>query len=117
LSISTFVRTSGNLAATAGSATIEVVPGVTSYLTGFSITGSGATAASVVQASIAGLQGGTLEFVIAVPAGVTAALAPLVVNFPSPLAAAGPNATISVNLPSLGAGNTAACVNAYGFRQ
>jgi hypothetical protein len=54
---------------------------------------------------------------MAVPAGVTVGLAPLIVEFPQPLAASGPNTAIVVSFPSFGAGNTNAAVNAHGYQQ
>lgn len=106
---------SGNVAAAAATATIAAVAARTNYLTGFEITSSGATGASVVVATITGLLGGTASYVYTCVAGVTLANAPLVVTFNPPLVASAVNTAIAVSLPSLGAGNTNAAVVAHGY--
>ena len=107
---------SGNKAAAAATASFPAVSGVTNYVTGFTITGAGATAASVVLATLAGLLGGTATFVIAVPAGATLALTPLIVTFPRAIPASAANIELLLTLPSLGAGNTNAAVTMHGFK-
>jgi len=106
---------SGVVSAAPAVATLPGSLGVTAYLTGFDISGAGATGAGVVVATIAGLRGGARTIVVAVPAGVTAALPPVVQRFDPPLVAAGENTAIVITVPSLGVGNTHACVNAQGF--
>ena len=106
---------SGNVAAAAATATLAAVPGQTNYLTGFDFTGAGATAGSVVTGTITGLLGGTRSFSIAVPAGAAVGLAPLSLSFDPPLPASAVNTAIVVSVPSLGAGNTNATLNAQGF--
>src|SRR5947209_2607178 len=59
----------GNLAAAAGTATLPAVATQTNWITGFEVTGAGATAASVVQVTVTGCSGGTMTFDVAVPAG------------------------------------------------
>lgn len=107
---------SGNKAATAGTATLAAAAGKTTYITGFDITGAGATAASVISITITGMLGGTLTYTLAIPAGVTTAVQSLVVQFLYPMPASGANTAIVVNMPSFGAGNTNATANAYGFQ-
>ena len=107
---------SGNVAAASAAATFPAVASVTNYVTGFTITGAGATAASVVLATLVGLIGGTATFVVAVPAGVTAALPSLVVAFPQPIPASAANIALVLTLPSLGSGNTNAAVTMHGFK-
>jgi hypothetical protein len=107
---------SGNVAAAVAAATLAGVAGKTTYITGFVLTGAGATAASVVLLAVTGTSGGTMTFAVAVPAGVTAALAPLVVVFSKPIPASAVNTAIVVSCPSLGAGNTNAAVVATGFQ-
>lgn len=104
-------------AAAAIAATLPAVAGHTNYLAGFEVTGAGATAASVIAVTVTGVVGGTITYYIAVPAGVTTSITPLVVEFSRPLAASGPNVAIAVNVASFGAGNTSAAVVAHGFRQ
>ncbi len=84
--------------------------------TGFEITGAGATAASLVTATLTGCLGGTRSYVIAVPAGVSAGITPLVVKFDPPLPSATNGTSIVLNVPSLGAGNTAAAANIQGIK-
>src|SRR5690242_2620775 len=78
---------SGNVAAATATATLAAAAGLTTYITGFMITGSGATAALVITGTITGLVTGTIHFTVAVPAGVTAGLTPLIVPLPSPVPA------------------------------
>jgi hypothetical protein len=110
---------SGNVANAVASATLRgpaASPGQhTAYLAGFNITGAGATAGSVVLATVTGAVGGTQTYVIAVPTGVTTGIAPLDVEFNPPLPDATPGGGITVSLPALGSGNTNASVNAWGF--
>lgn len=105
---------SGNKAAQTASAAIPATAGQYSYLNGFEITGSGATAASVVVATVTDGTW-TESFIVAVPAGVTTGLTPLIVRFPTPLKSSNTNTAITVSCPSLGSGNTNACVNAEGY--
>jgi hypothetical protein len=107
---------SGNVAAAVASATLAAAAGVTTYITGFEMTGAGATAASVVSLTVAGLLGGTCTYSVPVPAGAAVGITPLLVNFIRPLPASAVNTAIVVSCPSLGAGNTNAAVSAHGFR-
>lgn len=106
---------SGNVAAAAATATLTSAAGKMMYITGFAVTGSGATAASVIQVTVTGVVGGTQTYIMTIPAGATTAVTPLIVNFPLPLAASGFNTNIVVSAPSFGAGNTNAAVVAYGI--
>lgn len=106
--------TSGNVAAAQAQAVMPAVAGKTNYVTGFEITGAGATAASVVVAAFAGLAQ-ALSYVVAVPAGAAVGIAPLVVQFSQPIPASAVNTAVSLTLPSLGAGNTNAVVNLHGY--
>jgi hypothetical protein len=108
---------SGNVAAVAAVATLPAAPGLTTFISGFEITASGATAASCVSATVAGVVSGALAYVFCAPAGITAQAPALVVNFNPPIPAASVNTAISVTLPSLGAGNANAAVVMHGFQQ
>jgi hypothetical protein len=107
---------SGNVANASAAATFPAVANVTNYVTGFTITGGGATAASLVIATLVGLLGGTASFDVAVPAGATLGLTPLVVTFPQPIPASAANTALVLTLPALGAGNTHAAVVMHGFK-
>lgn len=106
---------SGNGAAAAIAATLPAVAGKTNYLTGFEVTGGGATAASLVDVTVTGLLGGTETYVLGVVAGAAAGNQPLIVQFDPPIPASGVNTAITVNVPSLGAGNTKARAQVHGF--
>ena len=111
------VASSGNVAATATTATLAAAAAQTTYITGFEVTGAGATAASVILVTVTGTISATAPtYVLAVPAGVTVGATPLVVEFPSPLPGSAVNTAVVVNVPSFGAGNTNAAVVAHGYR-
>lgn len=90
--------------------------GTTVYITGFEVTGLGATTGVAVVATVVGLKGGTASYVFPVPAGVLVGAAPLVVEFPLPIPASGANVDIVVTAPAFGSGNTNAAVVAHGYR-
>jgi len=104
-------------AAGAITATIAAVANKVGYLSGFQVTGAGATAASVITVTVTGLAGGTMSYNMAIPAGAAVGVPALIVNFPTPVPASAPNTAIVVNVPSFGAGNTNAAVAAQGFTQ
>lgn len=107
---------SGAVAATTATATLAGAANKTTYITGFTVTGGGATAASIVTMTVTGTISGTLTYLIPVPAGATAGIQPLNVQFTRPVPASGQNVSIVASAPSFGAGNTNACVTATGFR-
>lgn len=111
------VASSGNVAAATATATLAASATKTTYITGFEVTGLGATAGLGPVLTITGLLGGTISYVVGVPAGVTVPLTPLIVQFPQPLAGSAINTAIVVSVPTFGSGNTAACVTAHGFQQ
>jgi len=120
IALYTPVVNSAGGAAQVNTATLPAVPNKTNYLTGFEITGGGATAASVIEITVTGLVGGTLKFEMNILAGVAGpmnAQGGFTVWFPDPLPATGQNVAIAVVLPSFGAGNTNAAVVAYGYYQ
>lgn len=91
----------------------------TNYLTGFDITGSGATGASVIDVTITGLLGGTVVYSMEVLAGATGSVnaeGGLSVRLPYPMPASAINTAITVSAPTFGGGNTKASVVAHGFR-
>lgn len=107
---------SGNVAAATATATLAAVAAKTTYITGFELTGAGATAGSVVVATVTGTLGGTLSYVFTVPTGATVGCAPLQVEFSPALPGSALNTAIVVSLPSLGAGSTNAAAVAHGFQ-
>lgn len=108
---------SGNVANAIATATLAASSsGLTTYITGFEITASGATAASAVTATVTGVITGTMHYTFAAPAGVAVAATPLVVQFTTPIPANAANTAIAVALPALGSGNTNATVTAHGFQ-
>lgn len=113
----TDVDNSASGAATALTATLPGAAGATTYITGFEVTGTGATAASVIAITVTGVSGGTKTYELAIPAGATTPVTPLMVEFSRPIPASGLNTAIAVNVPSFGAGNTNAAVTAHGFQQ
>ena len=106
---------SGNVAAAVATATLVAEQGKVTHITGFLVSGSGATTALPVTVTITGINGGTLSFTYVAVAGVLVPNTPLQVNFPLPLAASAPNTNIVVSCPSLGTGNTNNTVSAWGF--
>jgi len=111
----TISSSSGNVAAAAATATLTSATGRLAYISGFVLTGSGATATSVIAVTVTGVIGGTMTFNVVVPAGVTAQTPTLAVTFPVPVAASAYGTNIVVSAPSFGAGNTNAAMVAYGY--
>lgn len=106
---------SGNVTNAVATATIPAVAGKTAYISGFTISGAGATAALAVSPTITGIISGTRTFTYAAVAGVGALNPILDVQFCPPIPASAVNQAIAVSCPALGAGNTNNTVNAYGF--
>jgi hypothetical protein len=112
--------TSGGAAAIAPA--LAATAGKTNFLEGFTITGSGATGASVIEASITGLNGGTIYYELPIVAGVNLGAFPLTgnefwVNFPEPIPATGADVAITLHVPSFGSGNTNSAAVLYGFQK
>jgi hypothetical protein len=115
--VTPIAQQSAVLVAAQGTATLAAAANKFTYLSGLQIFGTGATAASAVNATIAGLLGGTMTIPVAVPAGANLGITPIVIGFDPPLRSGAVNTAIVVTLPSLGSGNTRATVNAQGFQQ
>jgi hypothetical protein len=107
---------SGNVANANAVATIPAALNLTNYLASVQFSAAGATAASVVVATVTGVIGGPLSYIFTAPAGATLGATPLVLAFDPPLMATGPNVAIVATLPALGAGNTNAATSVSGFR-
>jgi hypothetical protein len=108
--------TSGDVAAATAAASLPATPGVTNYIAGFSVHGSGATAAAVVQVTLTGI-GITMTFSYAAVAGATLINQPLDIIFEPPIPATGQNTAITVSCPSLGSGALHNAVNVWGYQQ
>ena len=106
---------SGNVANATATATLTGVALKTMYITGFTMTAAGATAATSVQLTVSGLLGGSRIYIFGVPTGAGVPATPLNVAFDPPLPASAVNTSIAVSCPALGAGNLLAAVVAYGF--
>jgi hypothetical protein len=113
-------NSSGTVAAAVATATLPALTNRVTYICGFTITSTGATAAAVVSPTVTGVVGGTMTFTYAAVAGATAANQPLVVQFGTGdtcIPATAPNTTIVVSVPSLGTGNTNDTVSAWGYQR
>lgn len=109
------MATSGNVAAGVAAATIPAVPGKLNYITGFSITGTGATLGAPVVVTVTGMSGGTITFTVTAVAGVLLGNAPLNYEFPAPVPASAINTAIVVSCASLGTGSTNNVTNVFGY--
>ena len=107
---------SANVANAAAVATLAAVAGHTTFVTGFEITGGGATVAALVVATLAGVLGGTQNFIVGAALGATVPNAPLTVEFSAPIPASAVNTAIVLTVPALGAGNTHSACVLHGFR-
>jgi hypothetical protein len=113
-----YLSSSSANAAAANNNTLPGAAGATTYVTGFEITGDGATAGAIITVTLTGILGGTATYYITIPAGATTAITPLAVEFSSPgFPASGANTAITLNVPSFGAGNTNAAVTIRGYQQ
>ena len=106
---------SGNVANAPAVATLTGSATTTVYISGFEVTGAGATAGAVVTVTVAGLLGGTRSFTYVAATGAAVANQSLIVPFFPPLPASAVNTPIVVTCPALGAGNTNNTVVAHGF--
>ena len=106
---------SANVANASGVATLTGTATTTVYISGFQVTGTGATAGSAATVTVAGLLGGTRSFTYAFATGAVIANTPLNVRFSPPLRASAVNTAIVVTCPASGTGGTNNTVNAQGF--
>lgn len=107
---------SGTAANANAVATLAAQATRTNYLCGFVLSSTGSTGAAVVAPTVTGLIGGTMTFAYATVAGVTLSNQSLVVTFTACIPATAINTAIVVTLPALGAGNTNATANAWGYQ-
>lgn len=115
---STVVTSSSvNQANAAAVATLAAATGKTTYITGFEVTGTGATAGLPVTVTVTGVLGGTLNYTYAAAVGALVGNTPLVIGFPIPLPSSAVNTAIVVTVPALGVGNTNSTAVAHGYQQ
>lgn len=107
---------SGVVAAAAAVATLDSDLAKTTYIAGLLIAGGGATAAALVDVTIAGLLGGTRTFVHGAVAGAAEKNPDVLLTFDPPLPASAVDTDIVVTCPSLGAGNAKNSVTAWGYK-
>ena len=114
------VASSGNQANAA--LTIALAPGANqrAHVTGFEITGLGATAASTVVVTLGPLlnSGGaavTLTYILEIVAGVTTPVTSLIVEFLDPLPCSVIGGNLTLTCAAFGAGNTNSAANLHGF--
>lgn len=99
-------------------ATITPAAGVFAFITSLRILGLGATAAAVVNATLTGVQGGTITYPVNVPAGVTVPIAPVTDSFGTRgQAGSAAGQAISLTVPAFGAGNTLEEASITGYTQ
>jgi hypothetical protein len=110
------VQNSGSGTTGTVTATLPAQQSKTTAICGFSITSGGATGAIVVQVTVTNVFGGTMTFTYEDPSGASSGATPLNVPFNPCIPATTQNQTIVVTLPALGAGVTAANVNAWGIQ-
>lgn len=113
---SPIAASSGNVANATATATLAEKAGFLNRICGFQITSGGATAPSLVTATVTGVQGGTLTYTYGAVIGPGTPSPSLVVSFAPCLPATGPGIAISVSLPALGPGNAKAAVSANGYQ-
>lgn len=106
---------SGNVANASGVATLTGTATTTVYLTGFEITGAGATAGAAVTVTVAGLLGGTRSYTYVFATGAAAVNHPMIPQFFPALPAAAVNTPIVVTCPASGAGGLFNTVVAHGY--
>lgn len=104
-------------AASANNVTLTGSAGLTTYMTGFEVTGAGATSASVIAISTTGVAGAQLQYSLVIPAGATTSITPLIVEFTEPVASSAVAGNIVLQVPSFGVGNTNVAVTIHGFKQ
>lgn len=107
---------SGNVAAAIATATLAAALNKMTHISGFYVTGGGATAGSIISVVVSGVKDGPFTYSFAVPTGAAVGAATLDVYFDPPIPASAVNTAIVVTVPSFGAGNTNACVVANGLQ-
>lgn len=107
---------SGNQANAVATATLAAAAAAKTWITGFEVTGTGATGALVVTVTVTGVVGGPLHYTYVFVAGATTLNTPLIVEFPKPIPTPAVNSTIAVSCPASGVGGTNNTVVAHGYQ-
>lgn len=107
---------SGNQANAVATATLAANATRTTYISGFEVTGTGATGVLIVLVTVTGTITGTLTYVYVFVAGVTTLNTPLIVQFSKAIPGSAINTAIAVSCPASGAGSTNNAVNAHGYQ-
>ena len=110
-----FAVSSGLKANAQAQVIIPPVVGKTFYLTGFEVTGSGATAGLPVTVTVQDLLGGTLLYSYCAAVGALVSNQPLIVQYNQPLPARLPNQSVTITCPALGTANTQNMIAAHGY--
>lgn len=107
---------SGNVANASAAATL-VAGGASkrTWVQKITVTGAGATAASVAALTVTGMTGGTRTWNIVIPAGATTSIIPLELDFGPGFPASADNTPITATMAAAGAGNTNMAVNIFGY--
>ena len=106
---------SGNVANATAAATLTGAVGQFTWMTGFEITGSGATLGLPVTVTITNTIAGTLSFTYTATVGVLLPNTPLIVPFPKPIRSFSQNQNMVVSCPALGGGNTNNTTVVHGY--
>lgn len=117
LTINQGLAASANNAAASNNVTLAASAGLTTYCSGFQVTGAGATAGSVLDIQLQGTISTPMHYQLVIPAGAGVSVQPLIVTFNPPIPANATNQQIVLAVPSFGAGNTNASASIQGFRQ
>lgn len=107
---------SGNVANATVACTLAASSGKTTYITGFTMTGDGATVGLAVSCTLTGTITGTMTYTFGYPVGVAVPAQPLMVTFAYPVPASATNTTIVASCPASGLGGTNAAISATGFQ-
>lgn len=111
-------KSSGIVSNAVAAASLPAVAAKTNFISGFDVETDGATAAGFVHVTVSGIQGATgntLDFIYSWNTGLNASDTPYSIRFSPPLQCQAINTAIVVTVPALGAGNTAAIANVYGY--
>lgn len=91
--------------------------GKTTYVTGIQFSAASPTAATIIGANLQGVLGGTVQYVLPLPASsAQAALTPFALTFEPPLPASAANTAITLSVSAVGAGSITQTAAIQGFQ-